>query len=229
MPEELNSEEEIKTGESSEEELKTSTETTETSEAETTESTPDQETIDLIKSVREEVGEKRFNGLINNWNRDRQELLKYREKESKTSQETSKGAEGDDALIDYLDKKLDEKRVARERAVQEAVKSEVDEVRKAFPQFTEQQLLETANDLSAEGRPASIMTAAIHLDKVEKALQTKGNLTAEEIQKKKAAGTLAGRSGYQANQSGLKPYNPEKDKGKSIGELWDDAKEELGM
>jgi len=207
MPEELNSNSEeldvdklvesAETGESSEE-TETKTEETPKAEPAKAEYNHDAETLEFFKSVRAAVGGKRFDGLMSAWQRDRGKLKTYEEKPTEAKSETS-----DDALIDYLDKKLEEKRIAKERAVQEAVEKECSEVRTVYPQFSEKQLFETANELSSEGRPASLMTAAIHLAKIEQAIQAKGKLAAEEIEKKNKAGTIAGRSGLQTG-TGIK-------------------------
>jgi hypothetical protein len=235
MPEELNSENDIEKvlntveGESLEgikpETQESSEVSTETKEAVKPENTPDAETIALIKSIREEVGDKRFNGLMSSWQKDRSDLLKYREKE-KTPSTTSQDG-NDDALIEYLDKKLEAKRLAREQELQSAAQKEVDEARTIYPQFSETQLFETANKLSTPGKPVSLMTAAIHLSELDNAIKTRGQVTADEIAKKQKAGTIAGRSGVQ-NSTGIRKYDPEKDSKKSIGELIEEGFKDFG-
>ena len=242
MPEELNTED-LKTGDEdfdkfvAEDKVEESSEGTEPStpteevqkeepkEAPKEPQTPDQETLELFKSIREEVGEKRFDGLMGAWQRDRTELSKLRE----SGQQTPKtDVEKDDALIEYLDTKLEARKTIREQAIQNAVRQEVDEARTIYPNYTEKQLLETANSLSSGSRTASIMTAAIHLAKLDEAVKAKGQLTAEESARKQKAGTIAGRSGVQTT-AGVRPYDPEKDKDKSLDELVDEGMADYGI
>jgi len=187
--------------------------------------TPDQETLRLFNEVRDRDGKTRVDNLMGAWQKDRTELLKLRGQG--TSQPTTEDGK-DDALVEYLGSKLEARQAAKEQAVQEAVKQEIEGVRTIYPQYSEKRLLETANDLSTGTKPASLMTAAIHLSKIDEAVKTRGDLTAEEIARKKGAGTIAGRSAVQT-QAGVRPFDPAKDSGKTLDELIDDAKGEIGI
>src|SRR3990167_5171092 len=84
---------------------------------------PDKEVLDLFKSVKEEVGEKRFDGLMSSWQKDRgrltqleKDLASYREK----GEEKEKNQ--DEKWLEYLDTKLSERRNRREMEEERRIK-----------------------------------------------------------------------------------------------------------
>jgi len=189
---------------------------------------PDKDDLELFKSVREEVGEKRFDGLMSSWQKDRRELLELKEKpQPKAELEEPPKNAGDDAWLEYLDKKLEQKRTDRVRTEEEATKKEMDALLIEFPNLSVEKIANVAAEYSEEGKGMiPFRTAAKILSNLEKNQESTKALAAEEAKKKKLTGGIAGKAGAEA-PVGLRRYDAKKDAGKSFDQLVEEAKKEM--
>jgi len=187
---------------------------------------PNKDDLELFKSVREEVGEKRFDGLMSSWQKDRRELLELKDKpQPKAELEEPPKNAGDDAWLEYLDKKLEQKRTDRVRTEEEATKKEMDALLIEFPNLSVEKIANVATEYGEDGN-ISLRTAARILSNLEKNQDAGKALAAEETKKKKLTGGIAGKAGAEA-PVGLRKYDAKKDAGKSFDQLVEDAKKEM--
>ncbi|HEB13669.1 MAG TPA: hypothetical protein ENI13_01670 [candidate division CPR3 bacterium] len=184
--------------------------------------TPKEEsTEDLIEGVKEEVGEKRFDGLMAAWQRDRRDLQKLQNQPPQApSQETTPPAQSQDkAFGDYVYKEVKTREGVERMASDEAARKELEEATKIYPKIPQTSLLDTALkyrvNLTTAGQIIQDQAAG------SKATQT----VAEQDQSRKSkAGKVGGKSATDKSK-GISKYDPKL----SMEENIDVGRKELGM
>ena len=199
------------------------------------------EALELFNSVREEVGEKRFDGLMSAWQEDRRRMLNLEEElgSLRTEQETAalektaakieKPVEGEE-WIDYLRTRMKDRDLEEQRLEDEYVATELNAALSDFPGLSDEEILRFAVKHSDdENNPMSLYTAAEILTEMREGGKTAKELIAEEQRRKREAATGISGGTEITTPPGLRPWREEKDKGKSLRDLGREGSEELGM
>ncbi len=184
-------------------------------------------------SPKEEYTKERFDGLMSARQKDKADLtaankkIEALEKGGGNKEEGSKVNQKE--WVNYLRTEI--KKAEKEESTERdnKIKEQLVELKTEYPEFTEKEILEAAIEYSEdEGDPISLKAAARILKRIKDSGKTKEELQEEERKKKEEAGGTGGRDGS-PSEGGLKPYDPEKDKDKSLSELMQDGKKELGI
>src|SRR3990167_350480 len=154
------------------------------------------------------------------------DLASYREK----GEEKEKNQ--DEKWLEYLDTKLSERRNRREMEEERIIEKAINTASEDFPELTKKEIIEAMEKYSkfSDNEDYVIsprIAAQILMDAKGFAGASKG-LSQEELRRKKAASGISGKAGVESG-FGVKPYNPEKDKGKDYSQLMEEGLKELGQ
>lgn len=214
--EELNQEEEVSEEESLPEEE---------SEEEESEETPlDEESSEEKTEKTEEPSEynkERFDGLMSQWQEDRRKMLELEKRmnELKPKEEQTQ----EDKWLDYLYNKIETKRRMTQAQEDEIAQQELKDTLDTNPGLSKEEVLETALKYGT-----NLGTAAAILNEIKAVQVTGKKMTQTEINRKIKAGTIGGKPGILL-KAGIRPFDAEKDRGKSIKELMREGLKELGI
>ena len=190
-----------------------------TEEKETEEAPSEEETEEKTQEYTKE----RFDGLMSARQKDRARLLEIEKEFEAMKQANQPQKKQEDVWVDYLYGKIKAKQEAEARAVDSAAQKELQDTLDTYPDLKRNDILDAAIKYKV-----NLMQAAGILQDIQSNTATTKGLTVAEIARKKSAGKIAGKPGG-TPKAGLKTYNPEKDKGKSLSELIEEGAKELGL
>ncbi len=150
---------------------------------------------------KSEYTKERFDGIMSAWQKDRQTMLDLR-KEVDGIKETQKPKNQDDVWLDYIDKRLGEKRAARDAAETAQAQQELDEVSVTYPGLSPKAILDRAIKYKI-----TLKAAAEVLTDINKSQETGKNLNQDEIKRKQTAGKIGGKPSG-SPKKGLTSYDP---------------------
>ena len=182
----------------------------------------------------EEYTKERHDGLMSSWQKDKTALdaanKKVKELEEGGGDEKKEvDKKNQKEWVNYLRGEIKEAEKTEKTERNKKVKDELAELKESHPEFTEKEILEAAIEYSKdEETPISLKATVKILKKIKDRGKTEEEVAEAEKKKKESAGGTGGREGT-SDEEGLKPFDPEKDKGKSPQELMQDGKKELGI
>jgi len=168
---------------------------------------------------QEQYTKERFDGLMSAWQKDRQTMLDLKKEfESiKTAQQPQKSQ--DDVWIEYLDKKLAERKSAREATETAQAQRELDEVTTLYPDLDSKAILDRAIKYKI-----TLKAAAEVLKDIKQSQEAGKNLNQEEVKRKQTAGKIGGKPSP-VSKGGLSAYDPNL----SMAENIERGAKELGL
>ena len=153
------------------------------------------------ETPKPEYTKERFDGLMSQWQKDRQKMLDL-EKKVESIENASKPKNQDDVWIDYLDDKLAKKKIVREAQETAQAQRELDEVSALYPGLSPKAILDRAIKYKI-----TLKAAAEVLTDINKSQETGKNLNQDEIKRKQTAGKIGGKPSG-SPKKGLTSYDP---------------------